>query len=380
MSTAPVPDTRTGLEVDVRVDDRDLEAALSLAPGETLAVLGPNGAGKSTLLATVAGLLRPDRGRVRIGGREVSGPRTWLAPHQRRVALLSQDPLLFPHLDVLDNVAFGPRSAGTGRRAAREVAHRWLVEVGVEDLASRRPASLSGGQAQRVAVARALAAEPDLLLLDEPMAALDVSVAPALRQVLRRVLAERSTVLVTHDVLDALLLADRVVVLDGGRVVEDGATTEVLTRPRSAFAARVAGLNLLSGRWEDGVRTPEGRLVHGSVVGPQPAPGQEVVAVFRPEAVSVFDHDPGGSPRNVFEATITELEPVGGVVRVRAGALAADVTTRAVPDLDLVPGSRATFTVKATEVSVYLASANPTGPIGFGHDGAGQPERRPPVP
>jgi len=381
MSASPTAGAGTGLEVDVRLADRDVEVALTLAPGETLAVLGPNGAGKSTLLATIAGLLRPDRGRVGIGGREVTGPGIWLAPHRRRVALLSQDPLLFPHLDVLDNVAFGPRSAGTGRHRARELARHWLREVGVEDLASRRPASLSGGQAQRVAVARALAAEPDLLLLDEPMAALDVSVAPALRQVLRRVLAERSTVLVTHDVLDALLLADRVVVLEGGRVVEDGATADVLTRPRSAFAARVAGLNLLAGRWEDGVRTPEGRLVHGSVVGPQPGPGQDVVAVFRPEAVSVFDHAPGGSPRNVFEVTVTELEPVGGgVVRVRAGALAADVTTRAVPDLDLVPGSRATFTVKATEVSVYLASANPTGPIGFGHDGAGQPERRPPVP
>ena len=180
------------------------------------------------------------------------GARVDVAPHRRRIALLAQEPLLFPHLSVLDNVAFGPRSAGAGRSESRGRAREWLEEVGIGDLADRRPAQLSGGQAQRAAVARALAAEPDLLLLDEPMAALDVAVTPALRQTLRRVLAERTCVVVTHDVLDALLLADRVLVLEGGRVVEQGPTREVLTRPRSAFAARLAGLNLVVGTWSDG--------------------------------------------------------------------------------------------------------------------------------
>jgi len=162
-----------------------------------------------------------------------------MAPHARRTALLGQEPLLFPHLSALENVAFGPRSAGTPHATARRDAQQWLDEVGVGELSARRPAQLSGGQAQRVAVARALAAGPALLLLDEPLAALDVAVLPALRQTLRRVLADRTAIVVTHDPLDALLLADRVVVLSGGRVVEQGTSSEVLSRPRSPFAARM---------------------------------------------------------------------------------------------------------------------------------------------
>jgi molybdate transport system ATP-binding protein len=224
----------------------------------------------------------------------------------------------------------------------------------VPELADRRPLELSGGQAQRVAVARALAADPELLLLDEPMAALDVAVTPALRLTLRRVLADRSVVLVTHDALDALLLADTVVVLEGGRVVERGPAAEVLRRPRSAFAARVAGLNLLTGTWaHDGVHTPGGTVVRGLVSGPAPADGDAAVAVFAPSAVSVFRDAPGGSPRNAVAAVVTEIEPRGDRVRVRAGEVSADVTAQALAELDLVPGTAVTLTVKATEVSVY---------------------------
>ncbi|WP_182526004.1 sulfate/molybdate ABC transporter ATP-binding protein [Nocardioides dongkuii] len=341
------------LHLDARVAGRGYDVALDVAAGQTLAVLGPNGAGKSTTLDLVAGLLRPDDGRVVLGGRELTGRHAWVAPHDRRVALLAQDPLLFPHLGVLDNVAFGPRSRGAGRRAARDTARRWLDEVGVGDLADRRPGELSGGQGQRVALARALAAEPSLLLLDEPLAALDVAVAPALRQTLRRVLEGRTAVVVTHDALDALLLADRVVVLDGGRVVEDGPAAEVLSRPRSAFAARVAGLDMVRGTWAGGVRAPSGHVVHGIVTGPAPQPGDPVVAVFRPAAVSVFREAPGGSPRNAFRVVVTDLEPRGDQVRVRAGDLAADVTAYAVAELGLAPGSPVTFSVKASEVAVY---------------------------
>jgi molybdate transport system ATP-binding protein len=234
-----------------------------------------------------------------------------------------------------------------------------MAEVGVADLADRPPGELSGGQAQRVAVARALAADPRLLLLDEPMAALDVAVRPALRQSLRRVLADRTVVLVTHDVLDALLLADRVVVIDGGRVVESGPTTDVLTRPRSAFTARIAGLNMVRGTWRDGgVAGPSGIEVKGLPTDPAPADGDEVVAVFRPNAVSVFREPPGGSPRNTIVATVTDLEPFGDQVRVRAAppggeSLAADVTSLAAAELDLVPGASVVFSIKATEVSIY---------------------------
>lgn len=341
------------LRLEATVAERGYDVVLDVADRETVALLGPNGAGKSTTLDLLAGLLRPDSGGVRLDGRELTGERTWVAPHERRIALLAQEPLLFPHLSVLDNVAFGPRSTGARRAAARETAAHWLSEVGAEDLVDRSPAQLSGGQGQRVAVARALAADPRLLLLDEPMAALDVAVAPALRQTLRRVLADRSAVVVTHDALDALLLADRVVVLEDGRVAEEGPTAEVLARPRSAFAARIAGLDMVRGHWDDGVRTPAGELVHGLVSGPAPDIGDPVVAVFRPAAVSVFREPPGGSPRNAFAVRVSDLEPHGDQVRVRAGDLAADVTTYAAAELDLAPGTAVTFSVKASEVAVY---------------------------
>ncbi|MFC7501351.1 sulfate/molybdate ABC transporter ATP-binding protein [Nocardioides sp. CPCC 206347] len=340
--------------IEATVADRGVDIAFEVAEGETVALLGANGAGKSTALAVLAGLLRPDTGRVVIGGEEVTGPDRWVRPHARRTALLAQEALLFPHLSILDNVAFGPRSTGASRREARTTAERWLAEVDAGDLAGRRPAQLSGGQAQRVAVARALAAEPRLLLLDEPMAALDISVAPALRQLLRRVLADRTTVIVTHHVLDALLLADRVVVMEGGRIAEQGPADVVLSRPRSAFAARFAGLNLVSGlATPEGVRRPDGTVLHGTAADPAPFDGSAAVAVFRPSAVAVHRDAPGGSPRNAIPVQITELEPVGDVVRVRAGDLAADVTLASVAELGLAPGMIATFVVKATEVDVY---------------------------
>ncbi len=346
------------LELRATVADRGVDVAFEVAAGETVALLGPNGAGKSTVLAVAAGLLRPDRGGVRLDGRELTGERRLVPPHDRRVALLAQDPLLFPHLSVLDNVAFGPRSRGQGRRASHAAARRWLQEVDAADLAERRPTEVSGGQAQRIAVARALAADPQLLLLDEPMAALDVAVAPALRQTLRRVLADRTVVLVTHDVLDALLLADRVVVLDGGRVVEEGPSAEVLARPRSPFAARIAGLNMVTGTWRDGAvhgapGDGDGVAIRGLAADPGPQPGDRVVAVFRPAAVSVFREAPGGSPRNSLAVSVTDLEPHGDQVRVRAGHLAADVTVQSAAELDLAPGVRVVFAVKANEVSVY---------------------------
>jgi molybdate transport system ATP-binding protein len=342
------------------VSDRRLDVSLEVGDGEVVAVLGPNGAGKSTLLSVIAGLLRPDTGHAVLDDRVLLdvGPGAsgaWVPAHARGVALLAQEPLLFPHLSALDNVAFGPRSLGQGRAAARASAWRWLAEVDATAYGGRRPAQLSGGQAQRVAVARALAAEPRLLLLDEPMAALDVDVAPVLRQVLKRVLADRSAVLVTHDVLDALLLADRVVVLSEGRVVEDGPTAEVVARPRSDFAASIAGLNLVRGVLErQGVRGPDGLLVEGLLERPLRA-GEPAVAVFRPRSVAVYPRPPGGSLRNVIAATVAELEPRGDQIRVRTGQLSADVTPAAVAHLGLAPGQQVFLGVKASEVAIYGA-------------------------
>ena len=346
-------------ELEAHVVERGVDIAFEVASGETLALLGPNGSGKSTALWVTAGLVQPDAGRVVLDGRVLTDvgpgrPGVRVPPHQRRTALLGQEPLLFPHLDALENVAFGPRSGGTPRGPARRDAHQWLEEVGVGELAARRPAQLSGGQAQRVAVARALAAEPALLLLDEPMAALDIAVLPALRQTLRRVLTGQTAIVVTHDPLDALLLADRVVVLEGGRVVEHGTSREVLSRPRSPFAARLAGLNLVAGTWRGGyVESADGLRVHGRVDGAEPAAGELAIATFRPQSVSVFRDPVEGSPRNAFEVTLTEVEPLADRIRVHAGTLHADVTVQAAAELELITGLVVTFLVKATEVSVY---------------------------
>ncbi|GAA4051181.1 ATP-binding cassette domain-containing protein [Arthrobacter methylotrophus] len=350
--------------IEATVRARNLDVSLSLGPAETVAILGPNGAGKSTLLSIAAGLLRPDAGSARLGERVLfnldGGSRLWTPPHIRGTALMAQEPLLFPHLSVLDNVAFGPRSAGASRAQSRETARYWLAEVDVTQLAGRKPGQLSGGQAQRVAVARALAASPELLLLDEPMSALDIHAAPHLRRLLKRVLSGRRALIITHDVLDALMLADRVIVMEKGRIVEEGATREVLRRPRSQFAAGLAGVNLMAGTvTEDGLRTvATGELPSLHVAGhldDEAEPGQPGVAAFPPSAVSVFLDAAHGSPRNSFPVGITDLEPHGDHIRVRAGDLAADITPAASAELGLEPGSRVHFVVKATAVQVYAA-------------------------
>lgn len=342
------------LECTARVRARNFEVSFSLATGETVAVMGPNGAGKSTLLGVLAGLVKPDDGGATLGGKVLFGGGRWVPPHTRGVALLAQDALLFPHLSVLENVAFGPRSAGTPKQAARDSARRWLREVEAIDLADRRPASLSGGQAQRVAIARALATEPDLLLLDEPLAALDISVAPMLRRTLRRVLDGPSAVIVTHDMVDALLLADRVVIVDGGHIVEEGPTRVVLEQPRSSFAAGLAGLNLVTGRTvEGGLASPEG-IQLSALAEPSLPVGEEGAAIFSPRAVAVHQQRPAGSPRNVLPVTITDLEQHGPRTTVRAGHLSAEITTAAAADLDLHPGMAVYFSVKSTEISLYL--------------------------
>nr|WP_211177099.1 ATP-binding cassette domain-containing protein [Pseudonocardia acidicola] len=346
-----------------------LDVELAAEPGEVVAVLGPNGAGKSTLLGVLSGLLRPDAGHVRVGDTVVTdvAAGVHVAAHRRGVGLLAQQALLFPHLTAVGNVAFGPRAMGVPRREAERAARDLLADVDVAALADRRPAQMSGGQQQRVALARALAPGPGLLLLDEPLAALDVDATPAMRSLLRRMIRDgkQTAVLVTHSALDALVLADRVVVLTGGRVVERGLTRDVLTRPRSPFTARIAGLDLVPGTaCEDGLRTADGLLVAGRGNGGA-APGERAVAVFPPSAVAVYAKPPQGSPRNVLPVRLAAIEPRGDVVRLRAGAmdggpdwvdgLAADVTPAAVADLGAEPGAALWFVVKATEVGIHAA-------------------------
>ncbi|GFG84933.1 molybdenum import ATP-binding protein ModC [Mycolicibacter algericus] len=360
-----------GLTLHAVVAERGLDVHMTVAPGEVLAVLGPNGAGKSTLLHVIAGLLRPDPGLVRVGDRVLTNAAAGvhIATCDRRIGLLMQDPLLFPHLSVAANVAFGPHSGHRRWRLSRRqprtraLAAPWLRAVGAEELADRKPRRLSGGQAQRVAIARALAAEPDVLLLDEPLAGLDVAAADAVRTVLREVIVttRRTTVLVTHDLLDVFALADRVLVLESGRVAEIGGTAEVLAAPRSRFGARIAGFNLVAGVIEsDGVlRTRWGDRWHG-IADDGPGVGRPAVAVCTPRAVAVYREPPAhGSPRNLVAVTVAELDARGSAIQVRgvdqpdgAPGLAADITAEAAGELRLAPGEPVWFGVKAQEVTL----------------------------
>ncbi|KGN37345.1 sulfate/molybdate ABC transporter ATP-binding protein [Knoellia subterranea] len=344
------------LEVDVAVPERDVEVAFTVETGETLALLGPNGAGKSTVLAAIAGLIARS-GTVRLDDMTLADESTGthLRPHERGIALLAQEARLFPHLTAGDNVAFGPRAHGQSRRDAHTTAVRWLEEVGMTAYADRRPHELSGGQQQRVAIARALATEPRVLLVDEPLSALDVESAPEIRDLLRRVLATRTTVLVTHEVLDAALLADRVAVIDAGRIVDLGDTARVLGRPRSDFGARFAGLNLVRGvAVGEALRMPDGRLLHGLAEVPL-TDGSPAAAVVAPSAVSVHLDHPHGSPRNSLAATVVDLEPHAHLVRVRTDVLSADITAAAVAELGLARGNPVVLSVKATEVHLHPA-------------------------
>ena len=322
---------RAGLEVDLTVPGR-VTVALTARPGEVLAVIGPNGAGKSTLLAAIAGLV-PAEGTVRLGGRDLGR----LPVRERHVGVVFQDRHLFPHLSALENVAFGPRSQGVPRARARAEAREWLDRLGIGDLADRRPRELSGGQAQRVAIARALAQRPDALLLDEPFAGLDVGVAATLRIELTRHLAayDGVTLLVTHDAIDALTLADRVLVVDDGRVAQVGTPAEVAARPRTEHVARLVGLNVI----RDG----------------------DTLRCFSPGAVTVSLARPEGSARNVWPGRVLSAAPHGDAIRLLVSGdpeLIADVTPAATRELGLEPGREVWLSVKETAVDTYSATTS----------------------
>ncbi|MBL5972207.1 MAG: ATP-binding cassette domain-containing protein [Candidatus Leucobacter sulfamidivorax] len=226
---------RGGFTVDVRME---------LAPGETLAIMGPSGAGKTTVLDAISGVVRLDAGRIALAGAVVAdaASRTHVAPNRRSVGVLGQEALLFPHLSAERNIAFAARAAGETAADARAEAHDWLARVGLGDLAKRMPAELSGGQRQRVALARALAARPSLLLLDEPLVALDVEAAADTRELLRQQLAASGTaaVVVSHDGFDAVELADRLLVIENGGISQQGPVAEVLASPATRFVSAVA--------------------------------------------------------------------------------------------------------------------------------------------
>jgi molybdate transport system ATP-binding protein len=346
------------LEADVglALGALDLAVQIAAADGETVAVLGPNGAGKTTLLRALAGLLPVERGRIVIDCTVVDEPAaaTYVPPERRPVGVVFQDYLLFPHLNARENVAFGLRSRGVPRLDARRRADRWLARVGLQDRGGDKPRRLSGGQAQRVALARALAPEPRLLLLDEPLAALDVGTRLELRRELRAHLASfaGARILVTHELLDAVALADRIVVLDEGRVAQEGSIADVSSRPRSRYVADLIGLNLLRGRADGHDITLD---TGGVVVAADTARGDVYVAI-NPNAVALHRRRPEGSPRNVWPGRVHGADLLGDRIRVHVDGtvpLVAEVTPAAVAELGLHDGVDVWTTVKATELSVY---------------------------
>jgi molybdate transport system ATP-binding protein len=353
----------SGLAIHAAVAERQVDLALDVPSGSVVAVVGPNGSGKTTLLHLVAGLVAPTSGTVRIEDRMVASTGTaavWVPPHRRHVALLTQRPALFPHLDVLANVMFGPLATGSSRAVAGQRAQAELAAVGCAEFASRRPAQLSGGQAQRVAIARALATDPDVVLLDEPLAGLDIAVAAEVRHALATRLRDRTALLVTHEVLDIWTIADRVAVVESGTVVATGRTADLLSRPPTGFLARLGGTNLLSGVavGTDALELAPGVQLRGLSDADQPlVPGADGLASVPPEAVSLHLAEPGGSPRNVLAAEVTAIEPRGQVARVHlslAGhALSADLTAQAVAELALRPGTAVRAAIKATSVRLY---------------------------
>jgi len=332
-----------------------LDVQLEVAAGETVAVLGPNGAGKTTLLRALSGLVQIV-GRVELDGQvlEDSSQKLRVPTERRQVGLVFQDHILFPHLTVLDNVAFGLQAQG--RRDAKQVARGWLERAGLAEKAGSMARELSGGQAQRVALLRTLATEPKLLLLDEPLSALDVTIRAEVRRELALQLASFRGVrlLVTHDPVEAIALADRLVVLENGRVVQSGTPDEVTARPRSRFVADLAGVNLLRGKSSgDHIALPNGTSIEARDAGEG-----DVFAVIHPRAVALFLTRPDGTPRNVWQGETENIDLHGERVRVRVSGpvpLVAEVTPSAVRDLHLAVGAPVWVAVKASEVSVYPA-------------------------
>ncbi|WP_078946855.1 ABC transporter ATP-binding protein [Streptomyces sp. NRRL B-3648] len=351
----PGPPAPAGLDARLVVDRPGfrLDVALTAAPGDVVALLGPNGAGKTTALRALAGLTPLTDGHLRLDGTPLEDA----PPESRPVGVVFQDYLLFPHLSALDNVAFGPRCRGAGKAEARARAAAWLERMGLTPHAAAKPRHLSGGQAQRVALARALATRPRLLLLDEPLAALDARTRLEVRARLRRHLAEFEavSVLVTHDPLDAMVLADRLVVVEHGRVVQEGTPADIARHPRTDYIARLVGLNLYRGQ----ATGHTVRLEAGPAITTTEELSGPVFVAFAPSAVTLFrDRPSGASARNLWRCEVAGLETHGDQIRADLGgelALAADLTTLAAADLDLHPGASVWATVKAAQTHAYPA-------------------------
>ena len=384
--TALAGDVGEGADVRVAgtVAERGWNVNASLRPGLVTAVVGHNGAGKSTLAQVIAGTLRLDEGSVRIGERVVDDAATFVPARRRGVAMVSQAPRIFTHMSVLANVAFPLRVRGVGRAQAREAALEQLRAVGIDDLAHKRASDLSGGQAARVAIARALVFRPEVLILDEPTAALDVEATAQVSSVLRQRLtgAGITTLLVSHDIAEVLALASHMIVMGDGCVVEEGEPARVLASPSSVFAARLAGLNIVAGPIVTrpgmvGVSVGEGELWAADLSGFDSADagrvdvasgdaaddvasggsnqGGRVALTFPPEAVALSREEAHASPRSVLPGVASGIDVDGSLVSVRVAlaegvSVTSRVTASAWADLDLGVGDSLWASVKATQV------------------------------
>ncbi|MGA8038822.1 MAG: ABC transporter ATP-binding protein [Acidimicrobiia bacterium] len=348
----------SGLHATMRIRRGDsflLDAAFDVAAGSTMALVGPNGAGKSTVVAGLSGLVPLDDGLIALNDRSLDDPSrdVFVRPEERRVGVVFQDYVLFPHLSVLGNVAFGLRSRGMGRAEAKARALEWIGRLGLGALAEKRPGELSGGQSQRVALARALVTDPDVLLLDEPLAALDVTTRAQLRRELKKHLDSFAgpRILITHDATEAVLLAERICVIEHGAITQIGTPDDLRLRPRTPYIADLAGSNLVGGWAKGGVIDTGGQHIHvasGDLEGP-------VLASFRPSSISVHVHRPQGSARNVWQTRVELIEHLGDRARLRTGAplpLTVEITDGSVRDLELEPGASIWVSLKATEISV----------------------------
>ena len=342
--------------IGLRLGTLDLQIELSVEPGEIVALLGPNGAGKSTVLRCLAGLEPIDDGRIVLDGAVIDDPDAdvFVEPELRPIGFVFQDYVLFEHLSVLENVAYGLRARGVGKADARERAGQWLDRMSIAGYASERPGSLSGGQAQRVALARALATNPRLLLLDEPLAALDVGTRAAVRRDLRQHLEtfEGMRLIVTHDPVDAHSLADRVVVLEDGRVAQAGTLAEVTAHPRTRYVADLVGVNLVAGEVVAGVLT----TASGARVVIADAADGPTLASIRPHSVLVARGEASGtSARNTWAGSIVDVDRLGERVRVVIDGelpLTAEITAAALDELHLGVGDLVHVSVKATDIEV----------------------------
>lgn len=352
-------------DIGLRLDPEfTILTLLEVPAGTTTALVGPNGSGKSTVVSILAGLRGVGTGHISVGDRVLDDPSTgtFVAPEHRRIGVVFQDGLLFPHLTVRDNVAFGAAGRGHRNDGGSATVDEWVHRLGLDEFADRKPPDLSGGERQRVAIARAIAMNPDVLVLDEPLSAVDVSAKPALRWMIADFLSEFAgpAVIVTHDPAEAALLADELVVMERGSVTQVGTMDEIAMKPASPYVADLVGVNFFRASAKAGEIRTAGHVLQSADVradGP-------VLVTIHPRSVSLHARRPEGSARNVWSTPVVRVEATGETVRIATGAplaLTVEVTRDGAAEVGAEVGKQVWVSIKATEVRVDRTSAASAG-------------------